>query len=66
MGFPRPGSIPSGHRRYDRAQVQMLCRLSHLIRVDRLPIGELISRRNAGSLDIGESPAPNQARAPTA
>ena len=63
-GFPVPVRSPSGHRRYDRAQVQMLCRLGHLIRADRQPIGELISRMNAGGLDLGELPCPRTRHRP--
>ncbi len=53
-GFPVPERSPSGHRRYDRTQVQLLCRLSDLNRSGRQPIGELISRLNANILEPGE------------
>jgi len=53
-GFPVPQRSPSGHRRYDRKQVQLLCRLSDLNRSSRQPIGELISRLNADVLEPGE------------
>jgi MerR family transcriptional regulator, light-induced transcriptional regulator len=53
-GFPAPERSASGHRRYDRMQVQLLCRLSDLNRSSRQPIGELISRLNVDALEPGE------------
>jgi DNA-binding transcriptional MerR regulator len=53
-GFPVPGRSASGHRRYDRSQVQMLCRLTHLNRDNRQPIGELIASFQTGGLDLGQ------------
>jgi len=58
-GFPVPERSPSGHRRYDRMQVQLLCRLSELNRSGRQPIGELISRLNADVLAPGEPALPS-------
>lgn len=59
-GFPVPGRSASGHRRYDRRQVQMLCRLTHLNRDHRQPIGELIASFQTGGLDLGQlRPAAN-------
>ncbi len=58
-GFPVPERSPSGHRRYDRMQVQLLCRLSDLNRSGRQPIGELISRLNADVLEPGEPASPS-------
>ena len=43
-GFPVPERSPSGHRRYTRSQVELLCRLTELNRTRRQPIGELIER----------------------
>jgi methanogenic corrinoid protein MtbC1 len=57
-GFPVPERSPSGHRRYERTQVQLLCRLTELNRASRQPISELISRLNAGILEHGEGPLP--------
>jgi DNA-binding transcriptional MerR regulator len=59
-GFPVPGRSASGHRRYDRGQVQMLCRLTHLSRDHRQSISELITSFQTGSLDLGQvQPAAN-------
>ncbi len=58
-GFPVPERSASGHRRYDRMQVQLLCRLSDLNRSSRQPIGELISRLSAGILEPGEHAPPS-------
>lgn len=57
-GFPVPERSPSGHRRYDPMQVQLLCRLSDLNRSSRQPIGELISRLSAEILEPGEHAPP--------
>jgi DNA-binding transcriptional MerR regulator len=46
-GFPVPERAPSGHRRYSRSQVELLCRLTELNRMRRQPIGELIEQLNA-------------------
>jgi methanogenic corrinoid protein MtbC1 len=56
-GFPVPARSPSGHRRYDRAQVQTLCRLIRLNRARRRPIGELIAGLRSGELDRVPIPA---------
>jgi DNA-binding transcriptional MerR regulator len=53
-GFPVPARSNSGHRRYDHSQVQTLCRLTHLNRSNRQPIGELISSLQTGRLDLGQ------------
>ncbi len=58
-GFPVPERSPSGHRRYDRLQVQLLCRLSELNRSGRQPIGELISRLTADLVAPGEPEIPS-------
>jgi DNA-binding transcriptional MerR regulator len=66
-GFPVPGRSASGHRRYDRGQVQMLCRLTHLSRDNRQSISELISSFQTGGLDLGQlQPAANDALAENA
>ncbi|MGC8642234.1 MAG: MerR family transcriptional regulator [Isosphaeraceae bacterium] len=52
-GFPVPCRSPAGHRRYDRQQVQTLCRLSQLARAGGQSIGELISLVNDGHIDLG-------------
>jgi methanogenic corrinoid protein MtbC1 len=56
-GFPVPTRSASGHRRYDRAQVQTLCRLIRLNRGKRRPIGELIAGLRAGEIDLGPAPS---------
>jgi methanogenic corrinoid protein MtbC1 len=56
-GFPIPSRSASGHRRYDRAQVQVLCRLIRLNRSKRRPIGELIAGLRAGEIDLGPAPS---------
>jgi methanogenic corrinoid protein MtbC1 len=61
--FPVPLRSPSGHRRYDRNQVQILCHLTHLNRVRRQPIGELIAQWHAGALDAHDHAT--SAEAPT-
>jgi DNA-binding transcriptional MerR regulator len=53
-GFPVPVRSASGHRRYDRAEVQKLRRLTHLKRQHPESIGELIAHLNAGKFDLGE------------
>ncbi|MFO0889708.1 MAG: MerR family transcriptional regulator [Isosphaeraceae bacterium] len=61
--FPIPDRSPSGHRRYTRGQVQALCHLTHLTRVLRQPIGELISKWRAGELKPGDGPQAEGAQA---
>jgi len=58
-GFPIPDRSPSGHRRYDRKQVQLLCRVSDLNRSGRQPIGELISRLSADVFELAEPASPS-------
>jgi len=58
-GFPVPERSPSGHRRYDRMQVQLLCRLSDMSRSGRQPIGELISRLNADDFQPAKPASPS-------
>jgi DNA-binding transcriptional MerR regulator len=57
-GFPVPVRSPAGHRRYDRTQVQTLCRLSQLARTSRKSIGELISLMHDGQLEVEAAPTP--------
>ncbi len=60
--FPVPERSRAGHRRYSRGQVQALCHLTHLNRVSRRPIGELIAKWRAGELagESGEASADHQ------
>ena len=62
-GFPVPRRSPAGHRRYSRGQVQTLCHLTHLIRVSRLPIGELMIKWKAGDPAFGSGPPQNGTQA---
>jgi DNA-binding transcriptional MerR regulator len=59
-GFPVPERSASGHRRYDRSQVQMLCRMSDLNRSSRQPIGELITRLQVDSPEPAEPEVPSR------
>ncbi len=57
-GFPVPQRSASGHRRYDRTQVQLLCRLSDQNRAGRQPIGELIARLRTEEPEQSEPSVP--------
>ncbi len=62
-GFPVPERSASGHRRYDGAQVQTLCRISELNRSSRQSIGELISRVGGEEAKTEELAVPGAASA---
>jgi methanogenic corrinoid protein MtbC1 len=61
--FPVPERSPSGHRRYSRGQVQEICRLTHLNRLMRQPIGELIAQWHQGQPQLRGEAAPVAERA---
>lgn len=53
-GFPVPERSASGHRRYSRSQVKLLCRLTELNRIRRQPIGELIEQLSISASAPGQ------------
>jgi DNA-binding transcriptional MerR regulator len=53
-GFPAPERSGSGHRRYSRRQVELLCRLIELNRIRRQPIGELIEQLGTPASALGQ------------
>lgn len=55
-GFPVPRRSESGHRRYGPDQVQVLRRISELVRTGQ-PIGELIDDVRSGRICVEEDPS---------
>lgn len=58
-GFPAPLRSPTGHRRYDADQVEMIRRIAERLR-GRAAIGEVIARLRSGAIPAiaPEQPAP--------